>query len=400
MVDFDPFSSTQSTTTPEDNLTTHTIVTTPNYTEEAIVIYPKEVVFYPIQLMINKYSTIALVSIGLPSNILCFILWRRPALWHVSGLYMAGLAISDCSALVLSLLRDFHSVWHVCIMNTAVTCFLFPTLYFASQQLSTYFGLGFTVERYISVFYPFKRAIYCTEERSKMVIAGFIVFLIIWNCPQSYFWYLYTEYDANTNTSKTYCALKLEYDTGKDISVYGIFVYVTEGFSFGIIPLCVLIMDGFLIRQMMRLANAETMRGTKKRISTTTTTITLLSVSIFQICTTLPDTFAKCFYNIYNIQNSLTATDEDVERYVKYELAAAITGEVRISHFTFNFYIYLITNPRFRVEFMRLLYKSVNKEYIMPEMSEFYSRRHTIAGVSMPVFFFFLEEMQNPSNQF
>ncbi|XP_059174747.1 uncharacterized protein LOC131954918 [Physella acuta] len=379
MVDFDPFSTTQSTAMITDDFTLPTIRTTQNNTPRVIVAEMKKIVMYPMQLAINKYATIVLVSIGLPSNIMCFILWRRPALWHVSGLYMAGLALSDILALLLNMLKDLHSVWEVCIMNTAVTCFIFPTLLNAGQQLSTYLGLGFTVERYISVFYPFQRNIYCTEERSKMVITGFIVFLLIWNCPQSYFWFLTTELDIRKNITRTYCALKKEYDEGEDISVFGIFTYITEGFSFGVISICVLVMDCFLIRQMARLANAETMRGTKRKVSTTTTTITLLAVSVYQICTTLPDTFAKSLYNVYCLKNSFNPTDEELERYRKYELVAEIAEEVRISHFTFNFYIYLITNLRFRVEFMRLIYRCFNKEYILPEMAEFYSRRHTIA---------------------
>ncbi|XP_059174748.1 neuropeptide FF receptor 2-like, partial [Physella acuta] len=254
----------------------------------------------PYQNHINKYATLFFVIIGMPSNMLCFILWRKPDLWNVSGLYMVCLAISDFLALFLNLLKDVHLVWEINVLDNIVLCYTFPLLLSSIQQLSTYFNLGFTVERYISVFYPFQRNVYCTEEHAKICVIIFVVFCFLLNSPQTYFWFMETYTYEDTKVTITYCALRSEVDQGV-FSTYNIYVYVAEGISFGLVSLIVLILDGFLLREMIRLNSAVMGMRRNRKWKKSSTTFTLLTVSVFQIITTLPDTFAKSLHNLYEV---------------------------------------------------------------------------------------------------
>lgn len=120
----------------------------------------------PITALTDKYVTLLMYVIGFPGNALAFVVWIQRRMRHSSGCYLAALAFVDFVFLSLQLVFELHDVWGVPMLNLFLVCEIFPVFFIASQHLSPLLVLGFTVERFVAVCYPFQRDRYCTTSRA------------------------------------------------------------------------------------------------------------------------------------------------------------------------------------------------------------------------------------------
>ena len=82
--------------------------------------------------------------------------------------------ISQFEYMVQRSLIDYHRInWS--LLHYDAICKLLKWLIASSQVCSAYFVLLFTLERYISVRFPLKRAIICTKRRITIAIVGIVV---------------------------------------------------------------------------------------------------------------------------------------------------------------------------------------------------------------------------------
>jgi len=86
----------------------------------------------------------------------------------------------------------------------------------------------------------------------------------------------------------------------------------------------------------------------------------LLAVSFYVIATTLPVTVCYVLYLSFpegsaNMDADAQMTDPVWRRHVIYTKVRTVIDEIGLSHYAFNFYIYLLTGKVFRRELQRLL---------------------------------------------
>lgn len=251
--------------------------------------------------------------------------------------------------------------WNVALLNVPGLCELFPALFLTSQHLSPLLVFGFTLERYVSVCHPFHRERLCTTRRTLVFIAATVLSSLALNSTQGYFF----RYDPTTNE----CGIRDEALSGQG-SFWSVYSWITELVIFGAVPLAILVLNLFVIRERKRLAISERrlilhhpldgQRGASARSKSSATTLTLLAVSFFLIVTTLPVTLIYVLYVTFKegdpgMTDEEKSTDATWIRHRVYLEIRAVVEEIGLSHYASNFYIYLFTGRIFRRELRRIL---------------------------------------------
>ncbi len=88
-----------------------------------------------------------------------------------STVYLTTLAISDTGFLL-----NLFAIWLGYLINGVITSsFTCPLVMYVSQVtcfVSVYLTVAFSVERYIAVYFPFKKLLFCTAAKAKKVVTG------------------------------------------------------------------------------------------------------------------------------------------------------------------------------------------------------------------------------------
>lgn len=334
---------------------------------------------------VDKYTTPFIYCIGFPGNILSFIIWIQRRMRHSSGYYLAALALVDLVFLCLQVVYELHAVWEVNTLNFQVLCESFTIVFLAAQYLSPLLVLGFTVERYISVCHPFKRELFCTTRRAKIVILCLLMGSLALCGIQGYFW--------TFDSIQGECNIRHEVSIGGTESFWSIWTWVTEIVIFLLVPLLVLMFNILVIREAKRLSNFEEKQLHSRTQKTQATTIMLLAVSFYLIITTLPVTIVYALYFTFPPgQNGADPrTDYAWQRHFDYYLVRNIIQEIGMTHYACNFYIYLLTGKVFRNQFKRLfvtvacakIKSSLPSEYTSLRSSFGASTKSTIVRLSV-----------------
>ena len=113
--------------------------------------------------------------------------------------------ISQFDYMVRISLFDYHEIrWSLLYYD--VMCQLLKWLMASSQVCSAYLVLLFTLERYISVRYPLKRAIICTKRRITIAIVSIVVVACL---MMTYNLYYYEVLKTGTEHRYDFCINRL-----------------------------------------------------------------------------------------------------------------------------------------------------------------------------------------------
>ncbi|XP_041369624.1 thyrotropin-releasing hormone receptor-like [Gigantopelta aegis] len=334
-----------------------------------------ELRYSPEKVYVDRYVTPIIYAIGFPGNIVSFIVWIQRRMRHSSGCYLAALALDDLIFLVLHVMFEMHTVWHIPTLDVPGLCEIYPVFYIATQYLSPLLVLGFTVERYISICHPFKREKFCTTRRAKIVIAFLATLSLCMSSIQGYF------YQYNTNVSE--CDLRQEVSQGGAINFFVVWNMCIEMFVFLLVPLNVLLLNVLVIREMRKLSRVETHKLHGKQQRTSATTVMLLAVSFYQIVTTLPVTIVYALYFVFptgepTVRDSMMLRDPTWRRYFTYMFVQIVIKEYGTTHYAINILIYLITGKMFRNELKKLLCNNACAKLVMKvPKTEYSSLRST-----------------------
>lgn len=145
----------------------------------------------------EKWAVPVVVAIGLPLNFLSFYLFWRTKLRKAStSRYMAAIALADsgylCSKMLTHLLSFDVPVYHI-----HGSCQLIMYLNHVSTFLSIWFLVAVVIEKFIGIYWPRKKSIFCTVFRAKCVIAALTVLSIV--C------YHYITWTIGPSSNKRYC---------------------------------------------------------------------------------------------------------------------------------------------------------------------------------------------------
>ena len=129
-----------------------------------------EDLFMQFMKKINIYLTPAIILSGVTGNLLSFLVF---SLTHLrkqsSSVYLASLALADMTFLI-ALFFVWLSWINIPLFHTQGLCQLVVYLIHVSAFMSIWFIAGFTIERYIIVWYPLKKERFCSPKRATRVV--------------------------------------------------------------------------------------------------------------------------------------------------------------------------------------------------------------------------------------
>lgn len=226
-------------------------------------------------------------------------------------------------------------------------CEIYMVFYITPQYLAPILILGFTVERYIAVCHPFLKEKFCTVKRAAIVVVSLTMVAVLMALCQGYVW--------------TYDDLDYICDIRKEATdFYVSWTWFSETLIFFIIPVTVLVFNIMVIVEIKKINSFGAGFGHDAgRSSHQTSTITLLSVSFYLICTLLPATI------VYTIQLSIPtgnlatppdqwASDPTWNSYLIYYHIRRIIEEICFSNYSCYVFIYYITSAYFQEEVKRM----------------------------------------------
>ena len=108
--------------------------------------------------LIDRAVTPIWYVVGIVGNVLSTLIWlqRRMRRNNSSAVYLAALSINDTLFLLLHIILDLNIAWDVQTLDYPVVCETFSLVYLVTQYLAPMLVLGFTVERFIAVCYPYQ----------------------------------------------------------------------------------------------------------------------------------------------------------------------------------------------------------------------------------------------------
>ncbi|CAC5382542.1 unnamed protein product [Mytilus coruscus] len=297
--------------------------------------------FEPYSVYIDRIVSPIWYIIGLFGNPISAKVWLgRKSRKNSSAIYLGLLAIVHMFQLIIHFLFvELTYTWDIPTNDKPVLCETLNVLSIIPQYLAPLLVLGFTVERYIAVCHPFKKETFCTVHRAIIVIACLTALSVGFACVQADLWKYYPDYKK--------CFAKAENQEFQTI-----WTAITEIMFFLVVPLCVLMFNILVIREIKRITShgpAVTAGGSQ------TSTVTLLSVSFYFICTLLPASVVYAIQNempngkLKNLQSlELIATDPVWLSFFTYIAIRKVVEEICLSNSACYFFIYYITGKYYR----------------------------------------------------
>ena len=307
----------------------------------------------PTALLIDRIVTPIWYIIGIIGNPITMKIWlsRRMRESNSSAIYIGSIAIVHFVFIWLHFLMELHIAWDVSTYNKPVLCEIFNIMYITPQYLAPLLILGFTTERYIAVCLPFKKERYCTVRRACLVVAILTVLSFLLGSVQGYIW--------TYNSERRLCFFR-----PGSRKFYALWTWVSEILIFAIVPLIVVVFNILVIREIRRLTRRASFRmyreSSPKGNKNQTSTVTLLSVSFYLICTLLPATI------VYTLQSLIKTGDHTIpiekwtddpkwQRYLTYFTIRKIVEEICFSNYACYVFIYYLTGSYFRTEVHKIL---------------------------------------------
>ncbi len=306
--------------------------------------------FCPLALSVDRYITPIWYIIGIFGNVLSAKIWmeKRMRTNNSSAVYLATLALSDMSFLVLHTLQELKYAWDVETLAYPGICEGYFLLVMVMQYLSPILVLGFTIERWIAVCHPFKKEKYCTTGRALKVVVCLVLIAISLCTMQAYLW----TYNHKTQI----CTVRADAQIGK-ASLFIVWTWITEMLIFLIVPLVILLFNILVICEVRKLSKSgQTFIPGQVKSSghaSRATTVMLLSVSFYVIFTTLPSSLVYSIHSQFP-EGNLYHTDFQIlqdptwTKYRVYLTGRKIVEEICLSHYACNFFLYMITGVHFR----------------------------------------------------
>ncbi|RUS72049.1 hypothetical protein EGW08_020189, partial [Elysia chlorotica] len=266
----------------------------------------------PNTMVAHRYVTLVWVVIGIFGNIVSALVWANPRMrtCNTAAYYLTCLSIADLTFLVLCFIYELENPWLLGSLDLAGWCQIFNMANMSVQYFCVFLVFAFTVERFLSMCFPFKSERF-GKTRTPKIIMGLLSLAILMGIPQTYFWSIQSM-TGECNLSPS--------------SFYSMFTWLSEMAVFGLLPVLVLLFNIAVLMKIRSVGNLtlgnssndsrvsnrngtfngnstiasernmETThlsgraKGEAKTKSYKGTTVTLLWVSFFLILTMLPNT--------------------------------------------------------------------------------------------------------------
>ncbi|CAG5117778.1 unnamed protein product [Candidula unifasciata] len=335
----------------------------------------------PTAMLVSKCVTPIWIVIGLFGNIISALVWASPRMRTCSTVsyYLTCLAIADLTFLILHFIYELENPWLLGTLDVQGWCQIFSMANIAVQYFCVFLVFAFTVERFLSVCYPFKSERFGKSRTPRTIFCLFVLSLIL-SIPQGYFWIINVVGE---------CLFRPSEGTMLSPTFFAIYTWCTELFIFLLLPVIVLFLNVtviYKIRSVGKLkigrssniardvrapfavndtsmsalvAESESLQATQPSrnnggysSSNKGSTATLLWVSFYLIFTMLPNTFMYAMqyivpYGPMPCRIEDMAHDPTWRAYFNFTAVRIIIKEISLSHHVGNVFIYMATSRRF-----------------------------------------------------
>ncbi len=296
--------------------------------------------------LINLIVLPMLILTGTIGNGLSFAIMMRKTMRNTGFcFYLATLAISDTVQLYT------FGMWYIVIgithsvldISVYANCKLDYFLNAYSHQYSAWVMVAVTVERFISVYFPFKTKTLCTVRNAKLICGGLAVILFMLCCPNL----LPQSREVTRWGPYSWCEPKI----GGNL-----FVFITKVWPmlniviYGLLPSAVMIVMNVMIVTKIRKNTKTGLHDSGHSKKSHQLTISLLVVSTTYVVLTLP----HGFYVIY-IENDY---ENNVYLYSNSKMFAVLNLCMVFNH-AINFVLYCLSGDRFRRELVKMFCSNI-----------------------------------------
>lgn len=146
--------------------------------------------FLDLAAMCHRWITPILLVTGFIGNSVSFLIWMNPRIKrnNSSATYLSALSLSDLILLLTHFMHYLKFAWRIKVFDYAGVCEIFQMVYLMFQYNSSPLVLAFTLERWIAVCYPFKRERWCTSKRAYLAITLISIIMLFIGIVQAFGW--------------------------------------------------------------------------------------------------------------------------------------------------------------------------------------------------------------------
>ena len=300
-----------------------------------------------------QIGTPLIVLIGIPGNILSFIVMKSPRFRYKSySHYLCALAVFDTLVLVVKYLKRVDDLMHITQGHgflhgyTDAGCKIHNFTEHVCYLMSSWVVLCMTLERFIAVNFPFKKDLLCRPRNAVTIIL--VVFAVM--SYSQIFRLIIIEKDEKDSL----CIAPTRY-----LHIYVVMhIYMYQlVLQFMLPAILILVCNLTILWKIRRLQYMVAKHGTNHSVRAYAkrhkTTCTLLLISFTYIVTLLPLVLLSMIMYVAVRVNPVLAMwmyrNADSVRHV-FELLSEI-------NYGINFYIYIMSGAQFRCELRAILFR-------------------------------------------
>ena len=140
--------------------------------------------FRDITRYVNIYLTPVIIAIGVPTNVISFIIFMHSSMRkQSSNVYLASMALAD-GGFLLTVLVNWLSWVDIHVVHKNGMCQMIIYMGSVCSFLSVWNVASFTVERFIAVVFPFHHLRWCSVRLATGIVVGeAILALILYSFP-------------------------------------------------------------------------------------------------------------------------------------------------------------------------------------------------------------------------
>ena len=296
------------------------------------------------------YSMSGIIPMGLIFNTVSVIVFMsRPMRKRAASWYLASLAISDNIALITFTIDTWMTDDRIGLQLNYFVCVSGTYMSYASRLFSAILVTSFTVERFIGVVYPLKRAILSSTSHAWKVIGAAMVVSLT---ATSFTWVTMHVVSEDDEVRSSECDIM---DSRADIYIAFVIFYIIGSIVIPIVVICSL--NSFILFKICErkktIAKNSIYRGglrtgtgrTTRRSYNIATMLLVVSTSFVLLNLPYCFTFGKLLVEVYALH------DFGYESYA----AKYITTVPYYLNYAINLLLYSLCARAFRVQMVRVL---------------------------------------------
>ena len=307
------------------------------------------------------YGRLTLLPIGLVFNILSIIVFQKRKFKNdTMGFYNIMTSVINVVLILMSFVIFFSQlITDDILLISNFSCKFFSYSLRLVPQWSSWLNVFVTVDRMISLTYPYKYNILKDKVKLLILIVFLFVLLAVLNLPNLLF---KLEIGTNLNsTSHKHCMANYSIVRARDIIVF---------LCRNTIPFfLMIIMNSYLIYKLIKFKIKYTERKSLKRDFIFS--LSIMALNILFLTSFAPNLVALIYLNALDLDSTLSSEFES-EKSARALLFLSIGSVISTLDFCFNFFINLVFNKLFRAQFILFVYDllSIFYEHNMRKTSQ------------------------------